>query len=182
MKKVNFLLFGLSLVTTTALANLNVIADIGGDDASPYFEGINRQGDAVAPPAMTQSPASASASASASADEVEVAVLPVTTPELMPGVVAARPLQLPGIGALFIVGDDDASRLWLQANAEQLKSRHAAGLVVNVSNLPALQALRELAPGVPVAPASGSELARRLQLSNYPVLITDTGLSQQVTP
>ncbi|EPG9312344.1 integrating conjugative element protein, partial [Serratia marcescens] len=52
MKKVNFLLFGLSLVTTTALANLNVIADIGGDDASPYFEGINRQGDAVAPPAM----------------------------------------------------------------------------------------------------------------------------------
>lgn len=50
MKKVNFLLFGLSLVTTTALANLNVIADIGGEDASPYFEGINRQGDAVAPP------------------------------------------------------------------------------------------------------------------------------------
>ena len=174
MKKVNFLLFGLSLVTTTALANLNVIADIGGEDASPYFEGINRQGDAAAPPVMQQAPVSA--------DEVEVAVLPVTTPELTPGVVAARPLQLPGIGALFIVGDDDASRLWLQANAEQLKSRHAAGLVVNVSNLPALQALRELAPGVPMAPASGSELARRLQLSNYPVLITDTGLFQQVTP
>lgn len=174
MKKMTFLLFGLSLVTTTALANLNVIADIGGDDASPYFEGINRQSDAVAPPAMSQAPISA--------DEVEVTVLPVTTPELTPGVVAARPLQLPGIGALFIVGDDDASRLWLQANAEQLKSRHAAGLVVNVSNLPALQALRELAPGVPMAPASGSELARRLQLSNYPVLITDTGLSQQVTP
>ncbi|MGL5387345.1 MAG: integrating conjugative element protein [Enterobacterales bacterium] len=170
MKKVNFLLFGLSLVTTTALANLNVIADIGGDDASPYFEGINRQGDAAAPPAPV------------SADEVEVAVLPVTTPELTPGVVAARPLQLPGIGSLFIVGDDDASRLWLQANAEQLKSRHAAGLVVNVSNLPALQALRELAPGVPMAPASGSELARRLQLAHYPVLITDTGLSQQVSP
>ncbi|MGP2832492.1 integrating conjugative element protein [Serratia nevei] len=174
MKKMTFLLFGLSLVTTTALANLNVIADIGGDDASPYFEGINRQSDAIAPPAMPQAPASA--------DEVEVAVLPVTTQELTPGVVAARPLQLPGIGLLFIVGDDDASRLWLQANAEQLKSRHAAGLVVNVSNLPALQALRELAPGVPMAPASGSELARRLQLSNYPVLITDTGLSQQVTP
>lgn len=174
MKKMTFLLFGLSLVTTTALANLNVIADIGGDDASPYFEGINRQSDAEAPPAMPQAPASA--------DEVEVTVLPVTTPELTPGVVAARPLQLPGIGSLFIVGDDDASRLWLQANAEQLKSRHAVGLVVNVSNLPALQALRELAPGVPMAPASGSELARRLQLSNYPVLITDTGLSQQVTP
>lgn len=47
MKKVNFLLFGLSLVTTTALANLNVITDVGGEDASPYFEGINRQEGAI---------------------------------------------------------------------------------------------------------------------------------------
>ncbi|MGP0838181.1 DUF2859 domain-containing protein, partial [Serratia sp. CY85251] len=37
-------------------------------------------------------------------------------------------------------------------------------------------------PGIPMAPASGSELARRLQLSHYPVLITDTGLTQQVSP
>ncbi|WP_048796741.1 MULTISPECIES: integrating conjugative element protein [Serratia] len=174
MKKVNFLLFGLSLVTTTALANLNVIADIGGEDASSYFEGINRQEGAQSSPVVPPAPASPA--------EAEAAALPVATPELTPGDVADRPLQLPGIGALFIVGDDDASRIWLQAHAEQLKSLHAAGLVVNVSNLPALQALRELAPGVPMAPASGSELARRLQLSNYPVLITDTGLSQQVTP
>ncbi|HGM5420217.1 integrating conjugative element protein [Serratia sp. TSA_198.1] len=174
MKKVNFLLFGLSLVTTAALANLNVIADVGGEDASPYFEGINRQEGAQSSPAVPPAPASPA--------DTEAAVLPVATPELTPGDVADRPLQLPGIGALFIVGDDDASRIWLKGNAEQLKSRHAAGLVVNVSNLPALQALRELAPGVPMAPASGSELARRLQLAHYPVLITDTGLSQQVTP
>jgi len=174
MKKVNFLLFGLSLVTTAALANLNVIADVGGEDASPYFEGINRQEGAQSSPVVPPAPASPA--------DTEAAVLPVATPELTPGDVADRPLQLPGIGALFIVGDDDASRIWLQVNAEQLKSRHAAGLVVNVSNQPALQVLRELAPGVPMAPASGSELARRLQLAHYPVLITDTGLSQQVTP
>ncbi|HIE4390984.1 integrating conjugative element protein [Serratia sp. Je.1.23.a] len=174
MKKVNFLLFGLSLVTTAALANLNVIADVGGEDASPYFEGINRQEGAQSSPVAPPAPASPA--------DTEAAVLPVATPELTPGDVADRPLQLPGIGALFIVGDDDDSRIWLKSNAEQLKSRHAAGLVVNVSNLPALQALRELAPGVPMAPASGSELARRLQLAHYPVLITDTGLSQQVSP
>ncbi len=174
MKKVNFLLFGLSLVTTAALANLNVIADVGGEAASPYFEGINRQEGAQSSPVAPPAPASPA--------DTEAAVLPVATPELTPGDVADRPLQLPGIGTLFIVGDDDDSRIWLKANAEQLKSRHAAGLVVNVSNLPALQALRELAPGVPMAPASGSELARRLQLAHYPVLITDTGLSQQVSP
>lgn len=174
MQKVNFLLFGLSLVTTTALANLNVIADVGGEDASPYFEGINRQDGAQSSPVVPPAPASSA--------DAEAAVLPVATPEMTPGDVADRPLQLAGIGALFIVGDDDASRIWLQVNAGKLKSRHAAGLVVNVSNLPALQALRELAPGVPMAPASGSELARRLQLAHYPVLVTDTGLSQQVSP
>lgn len=171
LKNVNFLLFGLCLATSTALANLNVLADVGGEDASPYFEGINARGEAPASPSGQPGVVDAQAS-----------MLPVSTPELTPGEVADRPLQLSGIGALFIVGDDDASRSWLQANAEGLRSLHAAGLVVNVHNLPALQSLQELAPGVPMAPASGRELARRLQLSNYPVLITDTGLSQQVTP
>lgn len=174
MIKVNFLLLGLCLVTTIALANLNVIADLGGKDASQYFEGINRQYmPAVSPvvPPLTLSQG-----------EAEAAVLPVKTPELTPGNVTIRSLQLPGIGALFIVGDDEVSRTWLQINAERLKTRRAVGLVVNVSNLLALQSLRNLAPEVPMAPASGSELARRLQFSHYPVLITDTGLSQQVSP
>ncbi|MFP1878521.1 integrating conjugative element protein [Lonsdalea quercina] len=174
MRKVNFLLFGLYMVTATALANLNVIADVGGDDAAPYFEGINRQDVGPSLPVEPLLPLSA--------PETETTMLPVSTPELTPGNVASRPLNLPGIGALFIVGDDDASRAWLQANAKSLKSRRAAGLVVNVSHFPGLQSLREMAPGVPMAPASGSELAHRLQFSHYPVLITDTGLSQQVTP
>ncbi|MGP0838165.1 integrating conjugative element protein, partial [Serratia sp. CY85251] len=172
MKHVNYLLFGLCLVTSTALANLNVIADLGGEDASPYFEGINRQEGAQSSPAVPPAPVSSA--------DAEAAMLPVTTPELTPGDVTDRPLQLPGIGALFIVGDDDSSRTWLRANADTLRTKHAAGLVVNISDGAALQALRELAPGIPMAPASGSELARRLQLSHYPVLITDTGLTQQV--
>ncbi|SQA98021.1 integrating conjugative element protein, PFL_4695 family [Cedecea neteri] len=67
-------------------------------------------------------------------------------------------------------------------NAAVLAARHAVGMVVNVTTVVNLQALRELAQGVEMAPASGSELARRLRLEHYPVLITDTGLSQQVTP
>lgn len=176
VRKINILLLGLSLVTTTVLAELNVIADLGGEDAAPYFAGINRQDSAgvMAPPVTPPAPRSGA--------ELESMTLPVSTPEMTPGTVADRPLQLPGIGALFIVGEDAASRAWLRTNATALQSRRAAGLVVNVSSEPALQALRELAPGVPLAPASGSALARRLQLAHYPVLITDTGLSQQVTP
>lgn len=55
-------------------------------------------------------------------------------------------------------------------------------MVVNVADENGLRTLRELAPGVAMAPASGSVLARRLQLKSYPVLITDNGLSQEVAP
>lgn len=108
-KNINIVLFGLCLVTTSALANLNVIADLGGEDAAPYFEGINRQ-DAPVEASVVPQPF-------ASVEEAEATVLPVITPELTPGNVKARSLQLPGIGALFIVGDDDVSHAWLHANA-----------------------------------------------------------------
>ena len=101
---------------------------------------------------------------------------------LRPGSIADRPLQLPGIGALFLVGDDALSREWLKANAGELAEQHAAGMIVNVTDMATVRELRELAPGVSLAPASGSELARRLQIAHYPVLITDTGLTQQVKP
>ena len=153
-------------------AALNVIADLGGEDAAPYFEGINKQpGPPEVSAVVTPPPVSAMA-----------AMFPVSTPEMTPGEVADRPLQLPGIGALFLIGDDVQSRAWLAENAQALLTLHAAGMIVSADSASAVESLRDLAPGVPMAPASGSELARRLQLRHYPVLITDTGLSRQVRP
>ena len=160
------------LLPLASHAELHVIADLGGEDAAPYFEAINKQPDisetsaALSPPPV----------------EGMATMLPVNTPEMAPGEIADRPLQLPGIGALFLVGDDARSRAWLEHNADALLARRAVGMIVNVDRLAAVQALRDLAPDVPMSPASGSELARRLQLQHYPVLITDTGLSQQVRP
>ncbi|EUM16530.1 hypothetical protein L465_00344 [Enterobacter sp. BIDMC 29] len=154
----------------TGHAGLNVLADLGGEDATPYFDGINKQ-----PGLPEASPATPPVSAMA-------AMFPVSTPEMTPGAVADRPLQLPGIGALFLIGDDVQSRAWLAENAQALATRHAAGLIVSVDSASAVESLRDLAPGVLMAPASGSVLARRLQLRHYPVLITDTGLSRQVRP
>ena len=71
-------------------------------------------------------------------------MLPVFTPELRPGNVADRPLQFPGIGALFLVGDDALSREWLKANAGVLAEQHAAGMIVNVTDMAAVRELREL--------------------------------------
>ncbi|WP_340614613.1 integrating conjugative element protein [Xenorhabdus thailandensis] len=156
----------------TCQAELNVIADLGGRDVSPFYAGIDAQPDGISAPLQNFSPGQAG----------EAAMLPVKTPELTPGKVASRPLHLPGIGALFLIGDDADSRQWLSQNAARFKQLHAVGLVVNVSEIAGLQSLWALAPDVLLSPASGSELARRLQLRHYPVLITETALSQQLSP
>ena len=73
------------LFSASVSAELTVIADLGGRDATPFFEGINRQAPAsttvVSPQPLLQG---------------EAAMLPVSTPEMSPGEVAPRPLQLPG--------------------------------------------------------------------------------------
>ncbi|EBR9315675.1 integrating conjugative element protein, partial [Salmonella enterica subsp. enterica serovar Muenchen] len=59
-----------------------------------------------------------------------------------------------------------------------LQRLHATGLVVNVTDGTALRDLQTLAPGLTLLPASASDIARRLGLTHYPVLITADGLSQ----
>ncbi|WP_117076205.1 DUF2859 domain-containing protein, partial [Klebsiella pneumoniae] len=93
MKKL-FLMMCLFL-PLTGHAGLNVLADLGGEDATSYFDGINKQ-----PGLPEASPATPPVSAMA-------AMFPISTPEMMPGTVEDRPLQLPGIGALFLIGDDE---------------------------------------------------------------------------
>ena len=105
----------------------------------------------------------------------------MATPELTTGIIEPRTLKLPGIGALFLVGDDAQSQEWLSRNAELLSRRGAVGMVVIGSNPASLQQVRQIAPDLQLAPVSGSDLARRLKLEHYPVLITEHSLSQQVS-
>lgn len=165
MKKTGLMLFLTGLLAPlSGQSALKVIADLAGQSTAAYFSGITRQpeGQGVAPAVVRPGG--------------EAGGLPVSTPELTPGEVVSRPLNLPGIGALFLVGDDALSRAWLRGNLGRLQQLHAAGMMVNVQDADGVASMRALAPGLALAPASGSELARRLQLSHYPVLITDTGL------
>ena len=68
--------------------------------------------------------------------------------------------------------------LWLQQRQEALHDLRAVGLVVNVDSAAALAELRRLAAGLILSPASGDDLAHRLGLRHYPVLITPTGVEQ----
>ncbi|GAB7258984.1 hypothetical protein DaDZ19_06490 [Dickeya ananatis] len=91
------------------IAALNVVADLGGNDTAPFFDGINRQDKDLNTTKVWRG------------QPGEAAMLPVVTPELSVGIETHRPLRLPGIGALFLIGDDPASRTWLQMNAAQIK-------------------------------------------------------------
>lgn len=145
-------------------AALTVVADLGGESTTPLFEAI--------------APSDDDNTSFAQAIPLDSAVFPVVSSRLHPGVITSRPLSLPGMTPLFILGDDQLSLHWLAQRRETLKSLNATGLVVNVASPERLEILRREADGLTLLPASGDDLAQRLKLDAYPVLITDTGLSQ----
>lgn len=106
-------------------------------------------------------------------------LLPVTTPEMSPGVVSARVLDLPGarqqnaIGSrpLFLIGADSLSQRWLAQHRAQLKGLDAIGMLVQAETAEDLRTIARIADGLHIMPASGTEIARVYGLKHYPVLI-----------
>lgn len=105
-------------------------------------------------------------------------VMPVRSARLSPGAVLPRTLSLPGITPLFLVGQDAASLEWLSRHAQALQDLDAHGLAVEVDDAQALRRIQTTAPGLDIWPVSGDDIAERLELEHYPVLITPTGLEQ----
>ncbi|WP_246218957.1 integrating conjugative element protein [Pseudomonas izuensis] len=105
-------------------------------------------------------------------------VLPVHSTHLTPGVVPRRVLNLPGITPLFMVGQDSVSLEWLSQHAQALQDLGASGLAVEVADAQSLRRIQATAPGLSIWPVSGDDIAERLELGHYPVLITPTGLEQ----
>ncbi|MFC4160718.1 integrating conjugative element protein [Chitinimonas lacunae] len=149
---------------------LIVVEDRGGVSALPYYEALSPAPDAHPPSASVPAPRIGTAA------EAEAAMLPVRSMTLSPGREPRRAIQAPGLTPLFLIGDDERSRAWLQRRQHALRELQAVGLVVNVTTHDALHALRRLAPGIRLSPVSGDELAQRLGLRHYPVLITATGI------
>ncbi|CDL79980.1 integrating conjugative element protein [Xenorhabdus cabanillasii] len=158
-------------ISCTIFAELEVVADFGGESTAYYFDAINNESNEWSEPPIDK--------AVPERPSFEMA-LPIKTPEMDPGIVQDRLLNLPGIGALFLVGDDELSRTWLNQNADKLKALNAVGMAINVENTDSFYKLKLLYKEGVISPISGSDLAIRLQLTHYPVLITETGLTQQV--
>lgn len=148
---------------------LTVVADHGGMPARPYYVAIGMAGVAEAD-GYVSDPSQAISG---------MDMLPVESETLTPGQVDPRSLELPaGTTPFFVVGDDDLSFSWLEQRGDTLRSMYAVGLVVNVQDVQGMERLRNAAPGLELRPTYGDDLADRIGLVHYPVLITPTRLEQ----
>jgi integrating conjugative element protein (TIGR03765 family) len=155
-----------------ALDPLIVVGDRGGDPALPYYQSLN-------PQEARKDKAASLASGIPRIPhlpDAEAALLPVRSEWLSPGEEPPRAIHAPGLRPIFIIGDDERSHVWLRQRTAVLRDLRAVGLVVNVSSPESLAALRRLVPGLSLSPVSGDDLARRLGLRHYPVLMTATGI------
>ena len=105
-------------------------------------------------------------------------LLPIRSPGLSPGPVPAKAHSRPHLRPFFLIGADAHSRRWLARHRDHLQSIGAAGLLVQADTVQDLEQMAQLARGLSVTPASGSDLGVVLGLEHYPVLITATGISQ----
>lgn len=167
-----FLIYVLQL--QAAERSLVVVHDAGGPSTQPYYSALQlptRHGD-------RHQAATIESVAAPTEPYSEAHMLPVRTQRLSPGSIIRRATASPGIKPMFIVGDDELSRGWLHDHGPSLRHLGAVGFVVNVETKASLEALRRLAPGLTLIPASGDEFAARLGLQHYPVLVTATGIEQ----
>ena len=168
-------LLGMASLTVSAdNTQLIIVEDRGGVSALPYYQAL----DLPSKGAPIDSPSHVEVLAAPPHPFSEADMLPVSSALLSPGSVERRSIQAPGLQPLFLVGDDELSQAWLRERAASLLTLNAVGLVVNVDTAEGLARLRELAPGLTLSPVSGDDLAQRLELRHYPVLITPTGIEQ----
>ncbi len=107
------------------------------------------------------------------------ALFPVATPELTLGAVASRRAELPQVTVpLFLIGCDRTSVGWLKSREEFLVRFNSTGFVIECESLGLFRQLSALFPDLTLVPVHGQQLAEAFQLSNYPVVVTNQGVTQ----
>ncbi|MGN7934345.1 hypothetical protein D3C84_461260 [compost metagenome] len=171
MKPIALTCYSILLLAPLAQAELTTDEDWRGDFPQPHFQSTGIRINDSAPSDRT-SPTDLSTFAD------EAWILPVSSSQLSPGPITPRPLNMPGLQPFFLVGDDPQSLAWLRQRAAGLREMGAAGLAVEVADTAALSRIRAAAPGITILPVNGNDIASRLQIEHYPVLVTPTSLEQ----
>ncbi len=168
------MLAGIGLWASAVSAGLTVVYDSGATrPLAPFLEAFGEM-----PPAAPKLPPSAGRLGAADLSRL----LPIRTPELTLGPVTPRPLILPN-GAtlprpLFLIGADVQSRRWLRIQRDRLEEIGAVGMLVDAESAADLKAIAAIARGLPILPASATDIVQALGLEHIPVLISRRGIEQ----
>ncbi|MFS2197689.1 integrating conjugative element protein [Pseudomonas sp. Pseusp3] len=171
MKRIPIACYFILLLAPFAQPELTVAEDQLSDFTRPNFQ-VSR------PPINNKIQPDRAMHADLSTFANEAWILPVRSSHLSPGPVKPRSLKMPGLQPFFLVGEDPHSLVWLRQRAAKLQEMGAAGLAVEVADTEALARIRAAAPGITILPVNGNDIATRLQIEHYPVLITATSLEQ----
>ncbi|KKX67458.1 integrating conjugative element protein [Pseudomonas putida] len=171
MKRIPLTCYFILLLAPFAQAKPTVAGSQAGDVAQPNFP-------ATDVPINNRAQADRPVHADLSTFANEAWILPIRSSRLSPGLITPRALNMPGLRPFFLVGDDPQSLAWLRQRAAELQEMGAAGLAVEVADAEALARIRAAAAGITILPVNGNDIAARLQIEHYPVLITATSLEQ----
>lgn len=160
-----FYLFLLLPCVAVNASSLIVVEDRGGVSALPYYQDLNPEPTAqsIVLPGLGVRGSGA---------------FPVRSVQLTPGKENSRVINAPGLQPLFLVGDDELSRTWLSQRREQLLQLQAVGVVINVGSAERFAEVQRWAGTLQIVPAPADDLAQRLGIRHYPLLITATTLQQ----
>jgi integrating conjugative element protein (TIGR03765 family) len=163
----------LSLVSGVTRAELEVIYDSG--DTQPLAPFLEVFAETPTPRAAVRSGHDLGA-----ADATRL--LPIRSPGLTPGVVARRTVKRSDAIRIprpfFLVGSDLRSREWLATHRDRLEQLGALGMLVQAETVEDLEAMARIAEGLPILPASATDIARALGLEHFPVLVSRGGIEQ----
>ncbi|MFJ2363815.1 integrating conjugative element protein [Pseudomonas sp. NPDC087697] len=171
MKQIPHICYFILLLAPVAQAKPPIVGDPAGDFTLPHFQ-------VARPPINNKTHPDRAMHADLSTFADEAWILPIRSSHLSPGRITSRTLSMPGLRPFFLVGDDPQSLTWLRQRAAELQEMDAAGLAVEVTDTEALARIRAAAPDITILPVNGNDIATRLQIEHYPVLITATSLEQ----
>lgn len=171
MKRIPLTYYFTLLLAPFAQPELSVAGDQPSDFTRPHFQ-VSR------PPINNRTQPDRAMHADLSTVTDEAWILPIRSSQLSPGKITPRALNMPGLRPFFLVGEDPKSLAWLRQRAAELQEMGAAGLAVEVADNEALARIRAAAPSITILPVNGNDIATRLQIEHYPVLITATSLEQ----
>lgn len=175
-KNVGVVLIGILLWASMACAELTVIHDSGATRPLASYLQVFGETPHKDPPARIGNPAENLGAADLSS------LLPIRTPGLTPGPVTPRPLRLPNNGTLsrpfFLIGSDAWSREWFAEHRDRLQAIGAIGMLVQADTDADLAAIAQIADGIPILPASATDIARALRLEHIPALVSRRGIEQ----